>query len=216
MNVERCQRCGRMIEWIYPSHDCPALSEAHVNLPSLPAPAASQAPAFEALVDALVQAVEQGDEAIASSPRSEIWAEAEGYVNDARAALLAHHSAVECERDEARTKLALMKGIGAHADDLAAEVERLSGALRAMVEWFWGLQPETLVESFDRVAAEFYRETGVIRPGKSVPLAMNPPWTEEERRDRWDAWVKAKRDALEVRARRALSPSREGDAGGER
>jgi hypothetical protein len=28
-----------------------------------------------------------------------------------------------------------------------------------------------------------------MAPGKSVPLAMGEPWTDEERRKAWDAWV---------------------------
>jgi PAS domain-containing protein len=89
-------------------------------------------------------------------------------------------------------------------DTLRAEVEALHGALAAMVEWFWGRTPESATEAADRVAVEFYAETGFIAPGKSVPLAMHPPWTEDERRAAWDAWVKAKRGALEARARAAL------------
>lgn len=94
-----------------------------------------------------------------------------------------------------------------HARMAAAESREkaLREALRHAVEWFWGIKPESETESFDRVAVEFYNETGIMRPGKSVPLAMNPPWTEEERRSAWDAWVKRKRDALEAECRAALA-----------
>ena len=90
-------------------------------------------------------------------------------------------------------------------DARLAAFDLMREALRAAVEWFWGASPETMIESHDRVAAEFYSDTGVIAPGKSVPLAMNPPWTEDERRAAWDAWVKRRRDALENGCRAALA-----------
>ncbi len=46
-------------------------------------------------------------------------------------------------------------------------------------------------ESYERVAEEFWRDTGLMAPGKSVPLAMgsqNP----DEVRARFDEWEKAK------------------------
>ena len=87
---------------------------------------------------------------------------------------------------------------------LRAEVERLRAALREMTEWFWGVQTEDAMTSFERVGEEFYADTGMMRPGKSYPLESYPP-DDEVRRKTWDAWVKKKRDALEAKARAALA-----------
>lgn len=112
------------------------------------------------------------------------------------------------EVDRLRTRLA---GAEASVDEWRAlrdiaerRVAELEGALRAMTEWFWGVQTEDAVESYERVGQEFYEDTGMMRPGKSYPVEMYAP-DDEVRRSTWDAWVKKKRDALEAKARAALS-----------
>lgn len=45
-------------------------------------------------------------------------------------------------------------------------------------------------ENFERVAEEYYRETGGMVPGKDVPAAIGG--SEEERRAKYDVWEKAK------------------------
>lgn len=47
------------------------------------------------------------------------------------------------------------------------------------------------------VAADFYRATGIIAPGKSVPLEMGAMWTEDERQIKWTAFVTARSEAYE-------------------
>jgi len=54
------------------------------------------------------------------------------------------------------------------------------------------------IEDFEERAEAFYRDTGVMAPGKSVPVAMGGQWTDEERHDKFDAWWLAKKQ--EVRA----------------
>jgi hypothetical protein len=95
--------------------------------------------------------------------------------------------------------------------DLHEQIERLraeAGAYRVvleeMVRWFWGVLPEDAITAFERVGEEFYAETGMMRPGKSYPLESYPP-DDDVRRKTWDEWVKKKRDALEAKARAALS-----------
>ena len=60
------------------------------------------------------------------------------------------------------------------------------------------------LECFERIAAWFYRETGVLRPGKD---SRDPGVTEEKRRAVWVEWYDAKLAAL-----RAALP--EGGEGG--
>lgn len=43
-------------------------------------------------------------------------------------------------------------------------------------------------ERFDRSAERFYRETGFMAPGKSVPMEMAGGWDDDERGAAWDAW----------------------------
>lgn len=53
-------------------------------------------------------------------------------------------------------------------------------------------------EHFEKVAEEFRRETGMIAPGKSIPLGMNyGDEYDTKRRAAWEAWHSRKRDALE-------------------
>lgn len=87
---------------------------------------------------------------------------------------------------------------------LRERVKALEAVVRLMVEWFWGVKPETAVESFERVGDEFYSETGMLRPGKSYPPNFQPP-DDEDRRCAWEAWVKRKRDAIEAKARAVLA-----------
>jgi hypothetical protein len=57
-------------------------------------------------------------------------------------------------------------------------------------------------ERFERDAELFYRETGLMAPGKSMPLEMWNTQTEDERRAKWDAWCADRRRAFyaDVRA----------------
>jgi hypothetical protein len=88
-------------------------------------------------------------------------------------------------------------------DAALSRVEALEASLREMTEWFWGVKTEDAFESFERVGEEFYRDTGMMRPGKSYPMESYPP-DDDVRRKTWDEWVKKKRDALEAKARAAL------------
>ena len=44
-------------------------------------------------------------------------------------------------------------------------------------------------ERFERLAALFYAETGMMAPGKDVPAAAGEGPTFNERMARWDAWL---------------------------
>ena len=45
-------------------------------------------------------------------------------------------------------------------------------------------------EDFERLAAEFYAETGVMAPGKDVPAAMGDYSTRDLREQLWNLWLK--------------------------
>ncbi len=57
--------------------------------------------------------------------------------------------------------------------------------------------PEGPNERFERLAEEFYRETGIFAPGKSQPVEWGETHPEKERWDAWDKWVKKQRDVVE-------------------
>lgn len=46
--------------------------------------------------------------------------------------------------------------------------------------------------AFERLAEDFYRETGFIAPGKSVPLEMAATQHDDERRAAWRKWLNAR------------------------
>lgn len=52
---------------------------------------------------------------------------------------------------------------------------------------------ETALERFERLADEFYRETGLMAPGKSVPMEMGNVGYDEERHTRWRTWLDLRR-----------------------
>ncbi len=155
------------------------------------APAASQAPGFEARVDALIEELRDFDELVKNEPLRP-------QVEVRRAALLAHHSAVESalaaavkERDEARAAIdyamSERHAMEAERDAARAEVARLSGALRTTLGTMRRLA-EALRSLLDRINEYGWKPTSVAAAS---------------------SWRKALLDS----ARAALSPSREGDHG---
>lgn len=56
--------------------------------------------------------------------------------------------------------------------------------------------PVSATERFELLAEQFYRETGIMAPGKSAPLGMYCP-DEDERHRAWSEWLAWKR--LEAR-----------------
>ena len=62
----------------------------------------------------------------------------------------------------------------------------------------------TRQELFDRIAEEFYRDTGCMRPGKDIPLGFGGDNYRDRCRIEWDAWVERKNDELDAMIERAL------------
>jgi hypothetical protein len=77
--------------------------------------------------------------------------------------------------------------------------ERLRQLLSEME--LWAADPTA---AFDQVAEAFYRETGVMAPGKSVPLEMGAMWTDEERQRRYAAWHLQRRETRHQTIREAI------------
>jgi len=44
-------------------------------------------------------------------------------------------------------------------------------------------------EQYEQLAAEFYRDTGMMAPGKDVPAAMGCIWSPRERFEKWNEWL---------------------------
>ena len=92
-----------------------------------------------------------------------------------------------------------------------AEIERLRKAVADALAWF--SDPDTdVVEQFERIAEEFYRETGHLRPGKSYPMGLLPP---DDLDSIWSEWtymrqrsvLKGLRDAAYLRERGSRPPT---------
>ena len=49
-------------------------------------------------------------------------------------------------------------------------------------------------ERYEKLAKEFYRETGLMAPGKDAPasVAEDPEYQHEYRKQEWDKWMKAR------------------------
>lgn len=64
----------------------------------------------------------------------------------------------------------------------AEVIERVKGYLEASTLGY--------TDRYERAAEEFYRETGYMAPGKSVPMEMAGSFSEEDRSAAWDEWHK--------------------------
>ena len=62
------------------------------------------------------------------------------------------------------------------------------------------VREEDVLERFERIAAEFYRDTGYLAPGKDQPAAMCGTPTLEERTAAFKAWLR-RRNGAEQEAR---------------
>lgn len=60
-------------------------------------------------------------------------------------------------------------------------------------------------ERFERNAERFYRETGYMAPGKSMPLEMGGMFTDEERGIAWDTWNELIRERWKQDMRDAIA-----------
>ena len=68
---------------------------------------------------------------------------------------------------------------------LEAECAELRNALSMALAWFTDPDGD-LLEQWERIAEEFYRDTGYLRPGKSYPLGAYVP---EDLESIWAEWT---------------------------
>lgn len=68
-------------------------------------------------------------------------------------------------------------------------------ALRALLTAWLVEYEKPRLEQYEDAAEEFYRETGMMAPGKSEPTEWAGMHDQEERRTRWEAWTRARADA---------------------
>ncbi len=87
-------------------------------------------------------------------------------------------------------------------------VAPLVEAAEAMASWR-GMRDSDANETFEKIAAMFLRDTGFLRPGKSVsPLDPNA-CRDEERHNTWNSWVRRKNEELDEQVLTALAGWRE-------
>jgi hypothetical protein len=84
-------------------------------------------------------------------------------------------------------------------DALKQRCEKLEEALAGLVS-ICRPQEQSPSDFLDVLAERFYRDTGVMAPFKSEPLAMASGHTEEDRHEKYDAWIRG----FVTRARAAL------------
>lgn len=96
-----------------------------------------------------------------------------------------------------------VEAVNAHAA-LIAERDALRAALRLAFDWLDLSDPTA---TFDRIADEFYRDTGFMRPGKSMPLEMCGVVNEQRREVAWAEWITKKRAAMLTQMQSALLAS---------
>lgn len=70
---------------------------------------------------------------------------------------------------------------------LLSRLAALEGALNGLV-CLYAMPGESNFDRFERVAAMFYRETGLLAPGKDSSAASSDSTSYEHRIERWEAW----------------------------
>lgn len=61
-------------------------------------------------------------------------------------------------------------------------------------QWYADYGHDRLTQ-YEDAAEAFYRDTGLMAPGKSEPMGWAWLHSQEERSERWEAWCKARADA---------------------
>lgn len=82
---------------------------------------------------------------------------------------------------------------------LLAAAPALRDALKEYVEL-----SDVSLDSLERLASEFYCDTGYLAPGKDIPPAIDSDAYRAERQQRWNKWAKGKHDTRLAWARVAL------------
>jgi predicted nucleic acid-binding Zn-ribbon protein len=111
-----------------------------------------------------------------------------------------HRQCFPADLNEADARVERWRAEKAEAERDAAQAE--ASALREVIEeQLW--RADHALEAFEEQAETFYRETGILAPGKSEPLEWGDRWTDDERRTAWTEW-RIKRNAEQVELWRAV------------
>lgn len=103
--------------------------------------------------------------------------------------------------EPARSVIAAMAAMLA-ASAVERRLDIALGLLREIALWR-GVYDESIDAARERIAAEFYAESGMLAPGRDYPQAQHPP-TDRERREAWDAWCARRNQAIDDRIRAVL------------
>ncbi len=82
-----------------------------------------------------------------------------------------------------------------------SDAEQMREALQMIHDWR-GLCDSSKFETWERIASDFYRDTGFLRPGKSYPMDCQPD--EKEQSAAWKAWVTEQNAKVDDAIRAAL------------
>jgi len=110
--------------------------------------------------------------------------------------------------ETATKSAAALLTLSAERDTLAAKVAELEGAGSKMLE-LWAGPGESNFEAFERIAHTFYRETGVMAPGKDAP-AGSSQGEPEERRAKYNLWMERRVAAFRGAIARTQAPTEGG------
>lgn len=118
---------------------------------------------------------------------------------DALKAEVERERAAYAEADEAATMV--IASLDREVDALCARVARLEAVVRGFLP---SLDPSAIAR-FDALAEEFYQDTGVMAPGKSVPMEMaREQPSDDDLRIQWRGWLDARLMKLQEAALAAL------------
>lgn len=96
-------------------------------------------------------------------------------------------------------------------EELRAQNAELLEAARKAVAWIWDPEADQL-EQFERVAEEFHRATGFLRPGKSEPMALATEERQKERDAAWEKWRRERSSGVINGLRTAIAKAKGGAA----
>lgn len=126
---------------------------------------------------------------------------------------MSSESCVDCNRDVTNsasldicpTCYARLADAEDAAVSLSVENARLRNALALAVRWMG--DPSDPLGTFEDIGDWFYRDTGLLRPGKSEPLECGD--RSEERAAAWKEWTTKKRDHVRATCLSALGETPE-------
>ncbi len=87
-----------------------------------------------------------------------------------------------------------------HGAELAAlreQVKVLREALDGLL-FLFAAKGESSLDTFERIGDAFYRDTLMLRPGKSEPFECDYEGRNEERRAAFDAWIEKRKESAAI------------------